>query len=72
MAAPQAISQFISHAILDLLASFLFTCRIWFVISQILLTLIKFIEKYSNNYTIQHMHYQRILYGGFNETNLVL
>ena len=32
----------------------------------------KSIEKYSNNYTIQHMHHQHIFYGGFNEINLLL
>jgi tRNA A-37 threonylcarbamoyl transferase component Bud32 len=35
-------------------------------------SLTKSIEKYSNNYTIQRMHYQHILHGEFNETNLVI
>ena len=47
------------------LPSFLFTSRIRFVLSQTWLTLTKSIEKYSHNYTIQYMHYQHILHGGF-------
>ena len=55
-----------------LLPLFLFTCLIRFVLNQTWLTLTKSIEKYSNNYTIQYLHYQHILHGRFNETNLVL
>ena len=36
---------------------FLFTYCIEFVPSQTWLTLIKSVERYNNNYTIQHMHY---------------
>ena len=55
-----------------ILPLFLFTYRIRFIINQTWLTLTKSIEKSSTNYTIQHMHYQRIFHGGFNQTNLVL
>ena len=41
-----------------LLLPFLFGWPIRFGLSQIWLTLIKYIEKYSDNYTIQHLHYQ--------------
>ena len=60
-------------SVIYILCLFLFTCRIRLVKPKLsLANFDKSIEKYGNNYTIQPMHYERILHSGSNEINLVL